>query len=90
MGNTKKTGIVRELDRLGRITLPKEFRRSLQLKEKDKLMIFAEEDRIVLTRYCEGDIFTGEQDDLIEFEGKFVSKKSIRELVKRAGLELKE
>lgn len=90
MGNTKKTGIVRELDRLGRITLPKEFRRSLQLKEKDKLMIFAEEDRIVLTRYCEGDIFTGEQEDLIEFEGKFVSKKSIRELVKRAGLELKE
>lgn len=90
MGNTKKTGIVRELDRLGRITLPKEFRRSLQLKEKDKLMIFAEEDRIILTRYCEGDIFTGEQEDLIEFEGKFVSKKSIRELVKRAGLELKE
>lgn len=90
MGNTKKTGIVRELDRLGRITLPKEFRRSLQLKEKDKLMIFAEEDRIILTRYCEGDIFTGEQEDLIEFEGKFVSKKSIRELVRRAGLELKE
>lgn len=90
MGNTKKTGIVRELDRLGRITLPKEFRRSLQLKEKDKLMIFAEEDRIILTRYCEGDIFTGEQEDLIEFEGKFVSKKSIRELVKRAGFELKE
>lgn len=90
MGNTKKTGIVRELDRLGRITLPKEFRRSLQLKEKDKLMIFAEEDRIILTRYCEGDIFTGEQEDLIEFEGKFVSRKSIRELVKRAGLELKE
>ncbi|MGN0268812.1 MAG: AbrB/MazE/SpoVT family DNA-binding domain-containing protein [Lachnospiraceae bacterium] len=90
MGNTKKTGIVRELDRLGRITLPKEFRRSLQLKEKDKLMIFAEEDRIVLTRYCEGDIFTGEQEDLVEFEGKFVSRKSIRELVKRAGLELKE
>lgn len=90
MGNTKKTGIVRELDRLGRITLPKEFRRSLQLNEKDKLMIYAEEDRIILTRYCEGDIFTGEQEDLIEFEGKFVSKKSIRELVKRAGLELKE
>ena len=90
MGNTKKTGIVRELDRLGRITLPKEFRRSLQLKEKDKLMIFAEEDRIILTRYCEGDIFTGEQEDLVEFEGKFVSRKSIRELVKRAGLDLKE
>lgn len=90
MGNTKKTGIVRELDRLGRITLPKEFRRSLQLNEKDKLMIFAEEDRIILTRYCEGDIFTGEQEDLIEFEGKFVSKKTIRELAKRAGLELKE
>ena len=67
MGNTKKTGIVRELDRLGRITLPKEFRRSLQLNEKDKLMIYAEEDRIILTRYCEGDIFTGEQEDLIEF-----------------------
>lgn len=90
MGNTKKTGIVRELDKLGRITLPKEFRRSMQLNEKDKLMIFAEGDRIVLTRYNEGDIFTGEQEDLIEFEGKFVSRNTIRELAKRAGLELKE
>ena len=40
----KATGIVRHLDELGRIVIPKEIRRSLGLKEGDGLEMFISED----------------------------------------------
>lgn len=82
----KDTGVVRKLDELGRITLPMELRKSLGLKEKDALQIFVDGERIVLERYAPSDIFTGSMDDLIEYHGKKVSKESIKELAKLAGL----
>lgn len=47
----KATGIVRRIDPLGRVVLPKELRRSLMLEEGDPMEIFTEEDRIILHRY---------------------------------------
>ena len=44
----KSTGVIRKLDELGRITLPIEIRRSLQLDEKDALEIFVEGDRNIV------------------------------------------
>lgn len=82
----KDTGVVRKLDELGRITLPMELRKSLGLKEKDALQIFVDGERIVLERYAPSDIFTGRMDDLVEYHGKKVSKESIKELAKLAGL----
>lgn len=82
----KSTGIVRKLDELGRITLPIELRRTLGVKEREALEIFVDGDQIILTKYEPVDIFTGEKEDLIEFHGKKISKKSIEELAKLAGL----
>ena len=42
----KSTGVIRKLDELGRITIPIEIRRSLQLDEKDSLEIFVDGERI--------------------------------------------
>lgn len=86
----KSTGIVRKLDELGRITLPIELRRSLNVNERDSLEIFVDEDRIILKKYNPSDIFTGEMDDLVEFHGKKVSKASIIELAKLAELTIAE
>ena len=81
------TGIARQLDKLGRITLPIELRKSLGFEERETLEIWAEDDRIILRKKSEpADIFTGSTKELIEFEGKMVSKKSIRKLSKLAGL----
>ena len=45
------TGVVRELDRLGRIVIPMELRRTLDIQEKEKLEFFVEKDSIILKKY---------------------------------------
>ncbi|NLK75030.1 MAG: AbrB/MazE/SpoVT family DNA-binding domain-containing protein [Clostridiales bacterium] len=82
----KSTGIVRRLDELGRITLPIELRRTLDVSERDPLEIFVEEGRIILQKYQPTDIFTGSKENLIEYQGKKVSKETIIELAKIVGL----
>ena len=43
----KSTGIVRKLDSLGRIVLPKETRKILDIKENDTIEIFIDNNRII-------------------------------------------
>ncbi|TYQ12685.1 UNVERIFIED_CONTAM: transcriptional pleiotropic regulator of transition state genes [Acetivibrio alkalicellulosi] len=85
----KSTGIVRKVDELGRVVLPIELRRTLDINEKDALEIFVDDDKVILKKYQPADIFTGSMDDLVDFKGKKVSKATIIELAKAAGLEIK-
>ena len=73
----KTTGVIRKLDELGRITLPIELRRSLDLDVKDGLEITVQDDCIILKKAECADIFTGSTDDLLEYEGKKVSRQSV-------------
>lgn len=82
----KSTGIVRRLDELGRITLPIELRRTLGVGERDPLEIYVDEDRIILQKYEPADIFSGSRDELIDYCGRKVSKASIIEMAKIAGI----
>jgi transcriptional pleiotropic regulator of transition state genes len=84
------TGVIRRLDELGRITLPMELRKQLSLTDRDSLHIFVEDSKIILEKYVPADIFTGNDEELIEFHGKKVSKQSIIELANLAGIELAE
>ena len=86
----KTTGVVRKLDELGRITLPIELRRSLNLDVKDGLEITVQDDCIILMKAESADIFTGSTDDLIDYEGKKVSRSSVLALAKLAGLNVSE
>ena len=70
----KNTGVIRRLDELGRITLPMELRKSMNLKERDALQISVDNGRVVLEKYTPCDIFTGATEDLVEFRGKKISK----------------
>lgn len=81
------TGIARQLDKLGRITLPIELRKSLGFADREKLEIYTEDDKIILKKSTGPvDIFTGSSENLMEFEGKTVSRDSIQKLAKLAGL----
>ncbi|NLI89525.1 MAG: AbrB/MazE/SpoVT family DNA-binding domain-containing protein [Epulopiscium sp.] len=82
----KSTGIVRKVDELGRIVLPIELRRNLDIHEKDALEIFIDNDKIILKKYQPADIFNGSMDDLIDYKGKKISKETIIELARIAGL----
>ncbi len=47
----KATGIVRRIDELGRVVIPKEIRRTLRLKDGDPLEIFTDRDELMLKKY---------------------------------------
>lgn len=51
-----KTGIIRRIDDLGRIVIPKAIRHSLGIKEGDPLEISIEDNKICLERYLPGNI----------------------------------
>ena len=78
----KSTGVVRRIDELGRIVLPKEIRRTLGIDEKDPLEIYVEEDRIILTKFSEMCTFCGQVKDLKKYKGKCVCLKCAKSLAK--------
>ena len=66
----KSTGIVRKVDELGRIMLPIELRRTLDIAEKDCLEIYMDGESIVLKKYQPACIFCDEADGITVFHGK--------------------
>jgi stage V sporulation protein T len=48
----KATGIVRRIDDLGRIVIPKEIRRNMKIREGDPLELYYDKDAIIFKKYC--------------------------------------
>ncbi|WP_061310194.1 AbrB/MazE/SpoVT family DNA-binding domain-containing protein [Clostridium botulinum] len=78
----KNIGIVRKVDELGRIVIPKELRRTLNLEEGDGLEIYTEGEQIILKKYEPCCIFCGEAKEVINFKGKNICKICLKELGK--------
>ncbi len=76
----KSTGIVRKVDTLGRIVLPIEIRKILDIKEKDSIEIFIDTDKIVLQKYQPACIFCGNAEDVVYFNNKRVCSACIEKL----------
>ncbi len=76
----KSTGIVRRVDELGRIVVPMELRKTLDIKEKDPIEIFTEGDSIILRKFTDSCIFCGDSSDAIRFEGKIICKDCLTKL----------
>jgi len=76
----KSTGIVRKIDELGRIVLPIELRRTLDIGERETIEIFVDGSSIVLKKYRPTCIFCDNVRDIIVFKGKNVCPKCLREL----------
>ena len=83
----KSTGIVRKVDELGRVVIPIELRRTLDIAEKDALEIYVDDERIVLKKYkpnmtCQ---VTGEvsDDNLSIANGKIIlSPQGAKDIIK--------
>ena len=83
------TGIVRNIDELGRIVIPKELRKSMGLKDGTKekkgtpLMVFQDGDSIVLKRYNPGCSCCNNMEDLKEINGIRLCKNCISKFSER-------
>lgn len=78
----KSTGIVRKIDELGRVVLPMELRRNLNLNIKDSIEIYVEGESIILKKYEPCCTFCGEVTNITQFKGKNVCDKCQKEITK--------
>ena len=78
----KSTGIVRNIDELGRVVVPKELRKKLGIENTDPVEIYVEGEKIILTKYHPACHFCGSSDDVTEFKSKMVCRSCVKELSK--------
>ena len=79
--NFKSSGIIRRIDKMGRVVIPMEMRRHLGLEnEKDCFMIFLDGENVILKKFAPDCIFCRSFDDLAELDGKFVCKNCLEKL----------
>ena len=70
----KSTGILKSVDELGRIVLPKKMREALDIDIRDQVEIFVEADRIILKKYAPTCIFCGSEQDILLFREKRICR----------------
>lgn len=78
----KAIGIVRRVDDLGRIVIPKELRRCLCIEEGDSLEIYVEGEQIILKKYEPTCVFCGEGDGIKNFNGKNICPSCVKKIRK--------
>lgn len=77
----KSLGIVRKIDEVGRVVLPKELRDQLHLESnQDAVEIFVDGDLIILKKYSPSCVFCKSAQDVIEFNNQKVCPKCIASL----------
>jgi len=80
----KSTGIVRKVDELGRMVIPIELRRTMDIEEKDALEIYVDGDKIILRKYEPACVFCGNAKDVENFRGKNVCKECMTAILNKA------
>lgn len=74
-------GIVRKLDSLGRVVIPKEIRKKLDIKNNDEVSISMDRDTVYIKKFKEYEnkfcFMCNSQEDLVELEEKHICSKCI-------------
>jgi AbrB family transcriptional regulator, transcriptional pleiotropic regulator of transition state genes len=78
----KSTGIVRKVDELGRVVIPIELRRTLEIAEKDSLEIYVDGEQIILKKYQPACIFCSNAKDVENYKGKNICQTCLTDLRK--------
>lgn len=76
----KATGIIRKVDQLGRIVVPKELRRLLHIDVNEPVEIFVDEDTIYLRKYNPACIFCGQAKNLTGYRSKLICKDCLEKM----------
>lgn len=78
----KASGIVRNVDNVGRVVIPMEIRKVMEINEGDPLEIVRVNNDIVLRKYSKGCIFCGSDKENVEFNGALVCERCKKDLCK--------
>ena len=77
----KSTGIIRPVDKNGRVVIPRELRKQFDVEnDVDCFEIFTEDDKIILKKYAPSCVFCGDPDDLFMLHGRTVCLSCIDKL----------
>ena len=76
----KTTGMIRQLDALGRVVLPIELRRTLDINTRDMLEILVEGNSIILRKYEPNCLFCGSSSGLTPYKDKQICKRCLSEI----------
>ena len=82
----RSLGIVRKMDQLGRLVIPKETRKMFNLNEGEPVEIFTDGDKIILKKYAPGCHCCGSLDHLTEVLGLKICPKCLKEFKKAIDL----
>lgn len=66
----KSTGVVRRIDELGRIVVPKEIRRNLKIRDGENMEIFVDNDLIILKKYSKMDETISYSEKIVDIVNK--------------------
>lgn len=80
----KSTGIVRKIDDLGRMVIPIELRKTLNISKKDPMEIFVDGNKIILQKYEPGCEICGSMENIIQHEGHEICTDCINTLKEKA------
>jgi len=78
----KSTGMVRRIDELGRIVIPKEIRKKLGINIKDPMEIYADSSSVTLRKIEDKCVFCGSTKNLNSFKEKLICQNCFDELYK--------
>ena len=78
----KSTGIIRKVDELGRVVIPKEIRYNLNILEKDSVEIFTDGYKVVIQKYEPTCCFCGASGKLSNYKEKLICKSCINKIEK--------
>lgn len=76
----KSTGIVRKVDDLGRVVLPSELRKNLNIDIRDNVEIYVSGESIILKKYHPSCIFCETVDNITQFKGKNICTECLNQL----------
>ena len=76
-----QNGIVRPIDKMGRVVIPKELRNQLKVEnDVDSFEIYTEDDKVILKKFVPSCVFCQSSENIIEFSGYNVCASCIDKL----------
>ena len=82
MKDAKVKGLVRRIDELGRIVIPKDILNELDIHHRDALVFSTDSGRIVIQKYRPNCVFCNNAENLTLFRNKWVCGDCLKELQK--------